>query len=49
MFGWLILAAVLAFVAVVAIRTLRFTPKPQPQLSQEAVEFDKDAAIDALA
>ncbi len=49
MFGWIILAALVLFVAVVAIRTIRFTPKPQPVLSEETVEFDKDAAIDALA
>ena len=48
MFGWLIAAILLALVAVIAIRTLRFTPKPQPTLSEEAVEFDKDAAIEAL-
>ena len=37
-----------AFVAVILVRTLRFTPKAQPEISQEAVSFDKDAAIDAL-
>jgi len=48
MFGWILLAVLILFVAVVAIRTARFTPKPQPSLSEETVEFDKDAAIDAL-
>ena len=48
MFGWIIFAALLLFVAVIAIRTIRFTPKPQPVLSEETVEFDKDAAVDAL-
>ena len=38
-----------AFVAVIAIRTIRFTPKPQPALSEEAVDFDKEKAIDSLA
>ena len=37
-----------AFVAVILVRTLRFTPKPQPELSQEAVEFDKASAVEAL-
>ncbi len=48
MFGYLILAAMLAFLAIILVRTLRFTPKPQPPLSGEAVTFDKDAAVDAL-
>ena len=48
MVGILILVVILAFVAVIAIRTLRFTPKPQPELSQEEVTFDKDAAVSAL-
>ena len=45
----IIIGIIAAFVAVVLVRTLRFTPKPQPEISQEAVSFDKDAAIDALA
>ena len=44
-----IAALVVVFLAVVTVRTLRFTPKPQPQLSQEEVSFDRDAAVDALA
>ena len=44
----IILGIIAAFVAVVLVRTLRFTPKPQPEISDEAVSFDKDAAIDAL-
>ena len=40
---------VLIFLAVVTVRALRFTPKPQPRLSQEEVSFDRDAAVDALA
>ena len=47
--GYLILALVAVFVAVVAIRTIRFTPKPQPPVSQEEVSFDRDAAVQALA
>ena len=49
MFGYLLLAIVLAFLAVVIIRTIRFKPKPQPALSDEEISFDKDAAVDALA
>lgn len=49
MIGWLILALLAAFFAVILIRALRFTPKPQPELSQAEVHFDKDAAVDSLA
>ena len=49
MIGWLIVAALAIFVAVIAIRTVRFTPKPQPALSGETVEFDKEAAVEALS
>ena len=49
MFGMLILAAVLIFVAVIALRTIRFTPKAQPEISDEVYDFDKTAAVDALA
>ena len=41
--------AIAAFWAVILIRTLRFTPKPQPPVSEETVTYDKDAAISALA
>ena len=49
MFGILILAVVIVFFAVVAIRAIRFTPKPQPQISNETFDFDKDHSVDALA
>lgn len=49
MIGCLILALVLLFAAVVAVRTARFTPKPQPEISDEEISFDRDAAVDALA
>ena len=49
MVGYLILGIVLAFLAVITIRTIRFKPKPQPALSEETVSFDKDAAVEALA
>ena len=49
MIGYLILAAFLLFIAVIAVRTVRFTPKPQPEVSDETFPFDRDAAVDALA
>ena len=49
MVGYLILTVFLVFIAVVAVRTLRFTPKPQSAISNEEVSFDRDAAVDALA
>ena len=49
MIGYGILALVLAFVAIIVIRTVRFTPKAQPALSEEVVTFDKEKAVDALA
>ena len=48
MVGWIILGAILLFVAVIMIRTLAFTPKAQPPVSDEEVSFDQDAAISAL-
>ena len=45
---YLILGALAVFVAVIAIRTLRFTPKPQPAISEEAVSFDPQPCVDAL-
>ncbi len=49
MFGWILLAAVLAFAAVIAVRTVQFKPKEQPRLIREDCKFDADAAVDALA
>ena len=49
MIGFAIAALIVVFLAVVTVRALRFTPKPQPRLSQEEVSFDRDAAVDALA
>lgn len=48
MLGILILALIVLFVAVIAVRTIRFTPKPQPEICDETYDFDKDAAVDAL-
>ena len=49
MIGYIILGIIALFLAVVLIRTARFTPKAQPPISEEPVDFDKDAAVDALA
>ena len=48
MFGIMILAAVIVFAAVIAIRTASFTPKPQPEITNEEFSFDKEAATEAL-
>lgn len=47
--GYAILAAVLLFLAVLIIRALAFRPKAQPNTAVAEVNFDKDAAVDALA
>ena len=44
-----VLGIVALFFAVILIRAAAFNPKPQPKTSHESVEFDKDAAIAALA
>lgn len=49
MIGYWILAVLAAFIAVVAVRTIRFRPKPQPAVTKEEIVFDKDAAVDSLA
>ena len=49
MIGYWILAVLVAFIAVVAIRTIRFRPKPQPEVTKEEIAFDRDAAVDSLA
>ena len=49
MIAIVIAALIVVFLAVITVRTLRFTPRPQPWLSQEEVSFDRDAAVDALA
>ena len=48
MIGYILLAVIVVFVAVIAVRTIRFTPKPQPQVDKETFDFDKNAAVDAL-
>ena len=41
-------AILLALIAVILIRTLRFKPHAEPQPLADSVEFDKDGAIEAL-
>ena len=45
----IILYFILVFLAVIIARTLMFTPKEKPVTDVEEIEFDRDAAIDALA
>ena len=45
----MIFGILVVFVVVVLVRTLRFTPKPQPPVSEDKVEFDRDGAVNALA
>ena len=49
MAGFVILAILAVFFAVVLIRTAQFKPKAQPAISTEEVTFDKDAAVRNLA
>ncbi len=49
MIGYILIGILAAFLAVVTVRTLMFKPKPQPPVSDEAVAFDREAAVDALA
>ncbi len=49
MIGYLILTILVVFIAVVAVRTIRFRPKPQPEVTKEEIAFDRDAAVDSLA
>ena len=45
----LIIAALILFAAVLLVRTAKFQPKEQPELSTEAVEFDRGKAVSNLA
>ena len=49
MIGYILLAAVVIFIAVVAVRTIRFKPKPQPEILDQEYQFDKEGCVDALA
>ena len=44
-----ILAALGVFLAVILVRAALFSPKPTPPVSQEEVEFDREAAVNSLA
>ena len=46
---YIITGLIVLFFAVILIRAAAFNPKPQPPISDEAVTFDKDAAVFALA
>ena len=45
----IIIGIICAFLAVILVRAAKFTPKAQPNLTGEIENFDKDAAINALA
>ena len=45
----IVLAIVVIFLAVVLVRTLRFTPNVQPVTEAETIEFDRERAISNLA
>ena len=49
MVGYVIWGIVALFLAVILIRAAMFRPKKQPPVSREAVSFDQDSAVDALA
>ena len=48
MIGWIILAAVLAFLAVLVVRAIRFKPQPETPREKQEIEFDADASVEAL-
>ena len=49
MLGYILLALVCLFLAVILIRAAMFRPKAQPVVEAEKVEFDEQAAVDALS
>ena len=48
MVGYVILGAVLIFLAVILIRAAMFNPREEPPISNEEVSFDRDAAVSSL-
>ena len=46
--GFALMCLLALWVGVVVARTVWFKPKPQPAISQEEFDFNKDAAVDAL-
>lgn len=49
MIGWIILALVVAFLAVILVRAAMFTPKDGEKKEFDAVDFDRAAAVNSLA
>ena len=49
MIAFFLMCLLALFIGVVAARTVCFKPKAQPALSGETYDFDRDAAVDALA
>ena len=49
MIGFFLMCLLAIFIGIVAARTVTFKPKAQPVLTEEQFDFDKDAAVDALA
>ena len=47
--GFFLLGLLVVFAGIVLIRTWNFKPKDQPEISAETYDFDKEAAVDALA
>ena len=47
--GWIIGSLIAVFIAVILIRAALFRPKARPEISEKSVEFDADAAVEALA
>ena len=45
---YIVLGIIGLFLAVILLRAAFFRPKPQPALTNEAVEFDQNAAVNAL-
>jgi len=48
MFGMILLAAVLVFLLVIAVRTAMFRPKAQPAVDTREYDFNKEASVEAL-
>lgn len=48
MIGWIILGAVVLFLAVLVVRALLFKPKAQREIDKSAVAFDQENAVTAL-
>ncbi|MBP3369618.1 MAG: M20/M25/M40 family metallo-hydrolase, partial [Clostridia bacterium] len=49
MWAWLILPpAIVIFLAIIIIRALRFSPKPQPEVDEDSISFDSGRAANNL-